>query len=138
MLGGLVLRTKTMLALLSLLFAVMVMEKADAQEDHKNEIGLLLSGTVPPALDAAGGSLEIGIGITFQLTYARRLATSPSVALYFEVPAVAIPLQDIRASNGIISRNYDSFFVTPALRIKLAPQARVSPWFPAGGGYALF
>jgi hypothetical protein len=121
--------------------AVLVRSMARAQDNRKNEIGLLLGATVTPALDAAGpGSnrLEIGSGITFQLTYARQLARTRSVAWYFEVPAVAIPLQDITASNGVVPKNYDSFFVTPGLRVKLAPSARISPWFSAGGGYALF
>ena len=60
------------------------------------------------------------------------------MALYFEVPALATPLQDITASIGAVPRNYDSFFVTPGLRVKLAPTAGVSPRFSAGGGYALF
>jgi hypothetical protein len=114
---------------------------AYAQDSRKNEIGLLLGATVTPALDVAGlgGSrLEIGSGTTFQLTYARRLVTVSHLALYFEVPALAIPLQDITASIGAVPRNYDSFFVTPGLRMKLAPTAGVSPWFSAGGGYALF
>ena len=129
---------KTLVALASLVFAVV---PAHAQADRKNEIGLLLGGTVTPALEVAGpggGSLEIGSGITFQLTYARQLTTRRFAALYFEVPALAIPLQDIKASNGIIPSNYDSFFVTPALRVKLVPSAGLSPWFSAGGGYALF
>lgn len=66
------------------------------------------------------------------------MLTASHLALYFEVPALAIPLQDITASIGAVPRNYDSFFVTPGLRVKLAPTARVSPWFSAGGGYALF
>jgi hypothetical protein len=114
---------------------------AYAQADRKNEIGLLLGATVTPDLtDTApgGGPLEIGSGITFQLTYARQLIRSRSVGLYFEVPALAIPLQDVTASNGVAPINYDSFFVAPSLRIKLNPSARISPWFSAGGGYALF
>ena len=120
---------------------VLVLTMAYAQENRKNEIGLLLGATVTPALDVAGpvsNRLEIGSGITFQLTYARQLARTRSLAWYFEVPALAIPLQDITASNGVVPKNYDSFFVTPALRAKLAPSAHVSPWFSAGGGYALF
>lgn len=111
-----------------------------AQDERNNEIGLLLGSTSTPALNDVSNSskLEIGSGITFQLTYARRLIASTSLDLYFEVPAVAIPLQDIAASNGVLPANYDSFFVTPALRVKLAPHATVSPWFSAGGGYALF
>ena len=120
---------------------VLALFPAYAQDNRKNEIGLLLGGTFTPALNVAGpgaNRLEIGSGITFQLTYARQLTTARSMALYFEVPALAIPLQDITSSNGTVPRNYDSFFVTPGLRVKLAPSQRVSPWLSAGGGYALF
>jgi hypothetical protein len=126
---------------LTLACVVLALFPAYAQAHRKNEIGLLLGATVTPGLEVAGSSsssLKIGSGITFQLTYARQLTTTRSVALYFEVPALAIPLQDITASNGAVPANYDSFFVTPALRVKLAPSARVSPWFSAGGRYALF
>ncbi len=114
---------------------------AHAQADRKNVLGLLLGATVAPALqtvEPTGGNVEIGSGITFQLNYARHLSTSRSVALYFEIPALAVPLQNISAPNGAVPRNCDSFFVTPALRIKLVPHASVSPWLSAGGGYALF
>ena len=120
---------------------VLNLSAAYAQDSRKNEIGLLLGATVTPTLNVAGtgGSrLEIGTGTTFQLTYARRLVTTPHLALYLEVPALAIPLQDITASIGAVPRNYDSFFVTPGLRVKLAPTVWISPWFSAGGGYALF
>jgi hypothetical protein len=120
---------------------VLALFPAYGQDNRKNEIGLLLGGTFTPALDIAGpgaNRLEIGSGITFQLTYARQLTAARSIALYFEVPALAILLQDITSSNGSIPRNYDSFFVTPGLRVKLAPSQHVSPWLSAGGGYALF
>src|SRR5713226_974905 len=120
---------------------VLALFPAYAQAHRKNEIGLLLGAPVTPGLEVAGSSsssLKIGSGLTFQLTYARQLTTTRSVALYFEVPALAIPLQDITASNGAVPANYDSFFVTPALRVKLDRSARVSPWFSVGGGYALF
>lgn len=54
------------------------------------------------------------------------------------MPALAIPLQRITAPNGSVPRNYDSFFITPALRVTFAPGRRLSLWFSAGGGYALF
>lgn len=120
---------------------VFTLLSAHAQADRRNELGLLLGATLTPDLNDAppgGGKVEIGPGTTFQLNYARQLIRSRSLALYFEVPALAIPLQDVTASNGVAPINYDSFFVTPALRVKLAPSARLSPWFSAGGGYALF
>jgi len=120
---------------------VLAVSGAYSEDSRKNEIGLLLGATVTPTLNVAGTGgtrLEIGTGTTFQLTYARRLVTAPHLVLYFEVPALAIPLQDITAAVGAVPRNYDSFFVTPGLRVKLAPMAGVSPWFSVGGGYALF
>ena len=126
---------------LTLTHIVLTLLPAYGQAHQKNEIGLLLGSTFTPALDVAGSGgnrLEIGSGITFQLTYARQLTNARSMALYFEVPALAIPLQDVTSSNGIVPLNYDSFFVTPGLRVKFAPSQRVSPWFSAGGGYALF
>jgi hypothetical protein len=126
---------------LTLACVVLILSTVYAQDAGKNEIGLLLGATLTPSIDvagASGGKLEIGSGITLQLTYARRLVTVPHMALFFEVPALAIPLQDITASIGAVPRNYDSFFATPGFRVKVSPTAGVSPWLSAGGGYALF
>ena len=109
---------------LTIVCVVLALFQAHAQADRKNEIGLLLGATVTPALDVprqGGSSLEIGSGITFQLTYARQLATARSVALYFEVPALAIPLQDVTASNGVVPANYDSFFRDPKTTGEVGP-----------------
>jgi len=92
---------------------VLAVSVAYAEDSRKNEIGFLLGATVAPTLNVAGTGgtrLEIGTGATFQLTYARRLVTAPHLALYFEVPTLATPLQDITASIGAVPRNYDSFF----------------------------
>lgn len=128
-------------AFLTITCIVLALSPAYGQDNRKNEIGLLLGGTFTPSLDLAGpgaNRLEIGSGTTFQLTYERQLTTTGSTALYLEVPALAIPLQDITSSNGVVPRNYASFFVTPGLRVKFATSRLVSPWFSAGGGYALF
>ena len=130
--------SKTCLVFACVLFAL---AQSQAQTNPKNEIGLLLGAAVTPELETTGQvptSLQIGSGITFQVTYARRLGGDRLVGLYFEVPALAVPLQDITASDGAVPRNYDSFFVTPGLRVKFRPNGRVSPWFSVGGGYALF
>jgi hypothetical protein len=113
---------------------------ASAQEGGKSEIGLLLGGTVTPALDTAGhsGRLEIGSGITFQATYARKLIDANAVSVFFELPFLATPLQDVTSSNGLSPSNYASLFITPGVRLKLAPDAAFSPWFSIGGGYARF
>ena len=131
-------RSKNLGLIALVLFAATM---AEGQQSSKNEIGLLLGATVTPAVQTEApvpGKLSIGSGITFQLNYARRLVTRERWALYLEVPAVAVPLQEIGASAGVIPRNYDSFFVTPAARLKFAPGSKIEPWVSAGGGYALF
>ncbi len=129
--------SRKILAICFGIFSALV--SAWGETDRKNEIGLLLGGTVTPALTAAaGGEIQVGSGLTFQLTYARAIKQTHLVGLYFEVPALAIPLQNITASGGDIPGNYDSFFVTPALRVEFAPRATLSPWVSVGGGYALF
>ena len=109
-------------------------------EDAKNELGLLLGATRTPsiAIAVSGGSIEVGAGLTFQLTYARRLSDNGHLAWYLECPALAIPLQDVKSSIGATPKNYDSFFVAPSLRLKFGRQKSIAPWLSAGGGYALF
>jgi hypothetical protein len=113
---------------------------AHGQSKAKNELGLLLGATRTPSLRIVGngGSIEVGTGITFQLTYARQLQVSDSLAWYLEFPAAAIPLQDVSSPNGATPLNYDSFFVAPSLRLKFRPRGSIAPWLSAGGGYALF
>jgi hypothetical protein len=122
-----------------MLFSFMI-ALASAQKNPKNELGLMLGATVTPHLNSASanGSLAIGTGTTFQLNYARQLMSGRSVGLYAEVPALAIPLQTVTVGSGVAPKNYDSFFITPAIRAKFFPSAWASPWLSVGGGYALF
>jgi hypothetical protein len=125
----------------ALVCTLLAWSSSHAEESHKNEVGLLLGGTVTPALSLAGQSgsgVDVGTGLTFQATYARELLGGQRAALHFEVPFVALPLQDVSAPNGVVPANYASLFITPGLRLKLAPRAAISPWFAAGGGYARF
>ena len=113
---------------------------AQTQQSGKNELGLLLGATQTPGITKIGGgsSINVGTGITFQLTYARQLSAGESWAWYLEFPAVATPLQDLNSGNGATPLNYDSFFVAPSLRLKFRARQSIAPWLSAGGGYALF
>lgn len=130
-----------MLQRIAVLFLIssLLAAAAFAQDARNNELGLLLGGAVTPAIGLAGGGrAEVGSGLTYQATYARRLINAGPAALYLELPFLATPLQDISSGNGAVPANYDSLFVTPGLRVKLLPRAALSPWFSVGGGYALF
>jgi len=112
-----------------------------AQDDRANEVGLLLGAVVTPDLTLSsppGGRTEFAAGLTFQATYARRLARFPLAQLSLEIPFLAAPSVDVRSSNVDVPSEYASLFITPGLRVKLAPEAALSPWFSVGGGYARF
>ena len=77
----------------------------------ENELGFLLGATVTRGLQTLGPTptrLNIGSGITFQMRYARQLSSNRIESFYFEVPAIAVPLQDIKASVGAVPRKGSS------------------------------
>jgi hypothetical protein len=113
---------------------------AYAQDDKNNEIGFLLGRIATPSRTAAAASssIEIGGGTSLQATYARRIYKGEDASLYLEFPFVATPLQDINAGPPGTTANYASLFVAPGLRVKLAPDRLLAPWFSIGGGYANF
>ncbi|HEX4948482.1 MAG TPA: hypothetical protein VFZ34_17545 [Blastocatellia bacterium] len=110
-------------------------------QDQKNEVGLLLGALSTgnreirlPTLSTA----DIGSGITYQASYARRLLDAKVASLHVEVLLAATPLQKVRSTNTTIPRDYASLFLTPGLKVKFLPGWRVSPYVAAGGGYARF
>ena len=111
-----------------------------AAADYKNEVGLLLGGIRTPdsSIVPGPGSIEASTGIAFQATYARLLKQTERVGIYFEVPFVASPLQDVSSANTAVPLNYASLFVTPGVKFKFRPQQKVSPFFAVGGGFARF
>lgn len=70
--------------------------------------------------------------------YGRRVARAADAALFFDVGVVSVPLRDIETTIGAATRDFAALYVTPALRLKLLPSSRVSPWLTGGGGYALY
>ncbi|MGH9600763.1 MAG: outer membrane protein [Terriglobales bacterium] len=108
--------------------------------DPKNEVGLLLGGITTPDRNIVPGpgTINVSTGITYQAIYARLLKQTERVGIYFEVPFVATPLQDVSSTNPAVPLNYASLFITPGVKFKFRPQERVSPFVAVGGGYARF
>src|SRR5258708_39344363 len=101
----------------------------------KNEVGLLLGGSIVPTAPA---TLNIKSGLAYQATFAHRLTTHRGIGFGFEVPFVALPSQDVQSSSLFSPRNYASIFITPGVRTTFLPNSAVSPWASIGGGYARF
>ena len=129
---------------IALLFLLATTVASSAQEAKKNELGLLLGWQFAPSLTIDSATLvpernvDIGSGIAFQATYARHLTGNGAAALYFELPFVASPRQDLQSGTGTLPDHYASLYITPGLRLKFRPNSGISPWLSVGGGYARF
>lgn len=76
--------------------------------------------------------------MTFSANYGVRLAGGGAAALYLEIPFAATPQHTVSSANRTVTRDVATLYLTPGLRVKFAPGARVAPYAAAGGGYALF
>lgn len=99
---------------------------------QKHELSLSVGAQVP-----VNATFNTSTGFGIEGSYAGRLAHVPLAALYVELPVAA----GLKGSAGLPlvgSTNYSSLFVAPGLKLKLAPELPVSPWFAVGGGLAHF
>lgn len=114
-----------------------------AMAQSRNELGLLLGGTLVPnqtinSAVANPASITFNKGLTYQATFAHRLYDAHLAALYFELPFLATPNADIHSDNPLVPTALASLFITPGLRVKVLPGWPISPWASVGGGYARF
>jgi len=71
-----------------------------------------------------------------------RLVNAKVAALYVELPVAGIPSQQVSVSaTGLSGTPIDvdhlaTVFITPGIRVKIAPSAPISPWASVGGGWA--
>lgn len=107
---------------------------------QNNEIGLTLGrvSVGDRSLAFAPSAISLGAGTTFQANYGRRLFGGAPAALFFEVHFAATPQQEIESPDTSVPRDFASLFLTPGFRLKFLPDAGVSPFVLAGGGYAQF
>lgn len=105
-------------------------------ENHgpNNEIGLTFGGYVAPT-----NPLDLGAAWGLEGSYARRFAGVPLLGIYAEVPVATSFTSSIPSLSGTnIARSYTSFFVTPGVRVRLAPNFFISPYLAAGVGLGQF
>lgn len=118
-------RSKLLLALLAAALPL-------AAQQH--EIGLTLGELIQQDRSA----LTVGSGVALQANYGYRLLDAKIAALYGEVHLLASPQRGISANISSVTRDIATLYVTPGLRLKFLPNAPVSPYVAAGGGYAQY
>lgn len=105
---------------------------------QKNELALVAGAKITPTIGATPNQTTFSTGFSYEANYAAELAHVPAISLHLEVPFVGAPTTNLTSSNLLAVSSYNSFFVTPALRLKLLPGAPASPWFSAGYGIGHF
>ena len=86
----------------------------------------------------SAGSVQISADVSLGANYGHRLLDAEFAAIYGEIQFVALPNRSLTAPTTTVPQNYASLYVTPGLRLKVLPTARLSPWVALGGGYALY
>ena len=121
------LRTAFLVSFLILLFATL----ANAQS---NELALTVGGYFPI-------NSPVGAGDAFAVggSFAHRVFGVPLVSAYVEVPVFATFNSMTSISETIDGHaKYSTLFVTPGLKLKIAPGFPISPYLVAGGGVVHF
>lgn len=119
---------KVRLAVVAVLFAGLSCVSALAQS---NEFAAEASGLL------TASNYNPGAGVGFQLNYAHRLFHLPLVSIYGEIPFVAGYDSSISVAD-LARENYNSYYVTPGVKVKFAPGFIVSPYLAAGVGWSHF
>jgi hypothetical protein len=128
-----------------LIVAMCVLKPLASAQDEKNEltgmIGRMIisdQGVHGPNTPTINPYVRSGKGLTFEVSYARRLWSTPVLGLSGEIPAAFNLDEDLGSGADVVPKNYQQIFITPALRLNLFPETAVSPWVSVGGGFAHF
>lgn len=101
---------------------------------QKAEVALTVGGYFP-----INSELPIDNAFAIEGNVAVRFAHVPLAALYVEVPITGTFSSDIFGINQVLKLGtYSAIFVTPGVKLKLAPSFFLSPYVAVGGGLAHF
>jgi hypothetical protein len=83
-------------------------------------------------------NIHFGNGLTIGGNYTRLLRTYGIFGISGEVAVAYSPDMDLNLSQNLIPEAYQSYFITPAVRVNFFSDQTVTPWVSVGGGYGLF
>src|SRR4051794_30950703 len=101
---------------------------------QSNELGVTVGGYFP-----INSSVGAGNALAAGGSFAHRIVHLPLASVYFELPVYG----SFNSITNIVSTaqgraKYSGLFVTPGLKLKLASELPISPYFVAGAGVAHF
>jgi hypothetical protein len=118
----------------NVLLSFLVVAAAVSAHAQSNDVALTGGGYF-----AASNPLDLGVAWAIEGSYARKIASVPLVSLSAELPVAGSFTSSIPTLSGTsIARSYTSLFITPGIRVRLAPSFPISPYVSAGLGYGRF
>ncbi len=99
------------------------------------DIGLLGGWTKP---SDAGSVLQFNFGTAYEASFAKRILASDRVDVAVEVPFLAANSLSIKTPGAALPREYAALFLTPGIRVMVAPRRRISVFGALGGGFASY
>src|SRR5579864_960139 len=113
---------------------VLLVFPASISHAQANDLGITAGGYL-----AISNPLSLGAAWALEGSYARRLASLSYLSVGAELPVAGSFTSNIPTLSGLtIAKSYTSLFITPGVRLRLAPSFPVSPYFAAGLGYGRF
>lgn len=106
-----------------------------ASADTRFDVGLLLGST---SATSEAPALQFDRGTTYQATFGWRFLRRGPIGLSIDVPFIASPAFTVITPGGSLPLEYASLYLTPGIRVTLAPHGPVSVFAAAGGGYARY
>src|SRR5579864_1243945 len=120
--------------LLRTTWMVLVVFYASLSHAQSNDLGITAGGYL-----AVSNPLSLGAAWALEGSYAHQLASVPYLSLGAELPVAGSFTSNIPTLSGLtLAKSYTSLFITPGVRVRLAPSFPVSPYFAAGLGFGRF
>ncbi len=117
----------------ALLFTLILVAGVSARA-QSNELAVTFGGYFP--IDSP---VSASAAFTIGGSFAHRIVHLPLASAYVEVPAFGTFNSTGSVYQAIAGKpRYSALFVTPGLKLKLAPEFPISPYVLAGGGVAHF
>ncbi len=108
---------------------------APAFAQARYDVGLLLGST---KASNEASVLQFDRATTYQATFAWRVWQGQIVGVSIEVPFIASPAFEVATSGRFLPKEYASLYLTPGVRVTIAPKSSVSFFGAIGAGYARY
>jgi opacity protein-like surface antigen len=108
---------------------------------QKNQFSADVGIKITPQVGSNGsfnGVTKADNSLSFEVNYAREITSFSAASVQLEFPYIFALQSDVKSLNLFAASGYKSMFLTPSLKLQIAPKRSLSPWISVGAGLAHF